>query len=157
IDMDLNTHPLLPDISVASPGAGLKWHSDDEQAWLTNPNAGGVDLTYTISGVNLTSPAPVVLYWADSQGKAISGAPAITKGDGGAPLMTQTAVSLTPYKIHIPGAQLGIPPKGASELLAIVDPTDATHPVGQVIETIEPNNQVTLDASASAIVKNSVV
>ncbi len=126
----------LPNLAVQS----INWHASTDDQWNApdgdNPesgaNAGGVDISYSISVAALPQAAPIALYWVDGSGTKLSGA--ISTGDDGSPLVSQTADNPNDeyYSIHVPASQLLVPPTGAAGLLVSLDPSDSPQYVGLV-------------------------
>jgi hypothetical protein len=144
----------LPDIAVQP----IVWRPSTEAEWKGDPtNAGGVDVTYTISGSDLPQAAPIELYWTYAAGDILSN-PVTTTDVNGNTLMTETAVNPTgqSYHVIVPASLLGTPQPGATALKVVIDPMDSTHPGGLITESSEDNNSQTLDASPNAILNSSV-
>ena len=145
---------LLPDIEMHS----LTWHPDTDLQWANNPNAGGVDFTYTVHGAILAQGAPLTLYWTDgSKPDCDKLSASIRFGDDFAPLKVASADGT--YTVHVPAAQLGIPQPGdkdVTNLLVLADPTDSGNPLGTVLESDEGNNYASLGASKNDILVDSV-
>ena len=145
----------LPAVMVQSiqwhPSTQDQWNAPDGDSPESGSNAGGVDILYTVSGANLPGAVPIALYWTDESGRTISGA--ITRGDDGNRLMSETAVNLSDevYTIHVPASQLLVPPTGAAMLLVTVNPPDSAKYVALVAVDNEPNQSNTIAANAESI------
>jgi hypothetical protein len=139
----------IPDVEPTS----LTWHPSSQIEWGNSPNAGGVDLNYQISAADLPQAVPIQLFWGNGDTK-LSQTP-ITIGDDGQTLVTQTAANAT-YSIHIPASSLGIPPPGADDLIAVINPPDSPNPQGNLILTQQNDVNTMLSAAASDVLTNSV-
>ena len=148
--------------SVALPvvaAQAIQWHPSTENDWNaddgvdpeTGDNAGGVDIQYTITGADLPQAIPMELYWANGSGDDVSSA--IRTGDDGSPLMSETEVTATgDYDcIHVPAANLLVPPHGAVSLRLAFDPADSSDYYGLVAVDNEPDPSNTLIADAESI------
>jgi hypothetical protein len=143
-----------PDIAVKT----INWHPSTQDEWNapdgvnpeTGANAGGVDVTYTISDADLPQAAPIVLYWVDGLGNELS-AP-ITTGDDGGTLMTETDANTSgeAYKIHVPASQLGVPPAGTKALMVTLDPSDSPNYVTAMVDNA-PSAANTFQVNANSI------
>jgi len=151
----------LSDLALQS----INWHPSTQQLWSGpnsdspegGSNAGGVDITYTISGADLPQAAPIALYWVDASGNKLSGA--ITTGDDGSDLLTKTAVNTTDqpsYQVHVPAIQLGVPPPNSTGLMVVLDPSDSSQYVAQIEVDNGSGSVNTLVASSQAILISSV-
>ena len=134
------------------PSTDDEWNADDGVDPETGANAGGVDIQYTITGdADLPQAIPMALYWVDGSGNAVSSA--ITTGDNGDPLMSETEVTATgDYdSIHVPSANLLVPPNGAVSLQVTLDPADSADYYGLVAVNNTPAPSNTLIADAESI------
>ena len=99
--------------------------------------AGGVDYGYQIGGGDLSQATTIELDWASGTTvDTIIGNPIVST-------TTETAVGT--YSLHATPAQLGAPPPGATDLLAVVDPNNLVSPAApsKVAALTLPNIAVT--------------
>jgi len=155
----------LPELDVNS----ITLHPDTADTWASDPDgAGGVDVTYQITGTDLPAPVPIALYWASGTTINTANSGALTQGDNGLVLMTNTSQG-GPYSFHVPAEYLETPPQGTTNLLVVLDPpttmlsstpTQApaatTDGYGQLIEATDQSNVDALSVSASVLLSNSV-
>jgi VCBS repeat-containing protein len=144
----------LPDIDLSMDPNEIALHPDPPDKWKSDHKmAGGVDITYTVTGTLPTS-APLFLSWAtgptlaEAVGTPIPTGPSGTAGD--------VETSADTYHVHVPADQLGIAPSGARYLVVMADPTNTQHPDGVINEANEGNNLAYLELSDDVVLKNSV-
>ncbi len=103
---------------------------------------GGVDFSYKVSGAALTQDTTAALYWSSSDQFA--------DAIGGPVYSTTIEHAVGDYgPFFVPNSVLGQPPAGATHLLLVTDPPDATHPNGLIDESDETNNVLTLATKAA--------
>jgi hypothetical protein len=142
----------LPDIAITS----FDWSPDNEDTWKSDPtDAGGVSLTYSISGSDLPQVVPIELYWATGKTLDTHIGDPIILDNVGEPLLTETVQGKN-YEYDLSAARLDTPKPGAKYLLAVVDPPDSQDPSGLIIEPNKKNNLAYLDASPESILYSSV-
>lgn len=116
--------------------------SDIAAISLNRSQDGGVEIAYGVSGTPLKTATAVTLYWATgSTFDTTTGGP-IYSGS------VQQPGSYGP--IHISADRLSNPPAGATQLLLVADPTSPDKPSGNVIETDETNNILSIPWSAKS-------
>lgn len=139
------------------PGVAWGWQGSFDESWgmdnvevringaadiaptsLTwNTAQAGVDFGYKVSGSDLTQDTTATLYWSSSENFA--------DAIGGPVYSTTIEHPVGDYgPFYVPNSVLGTPPTGATHLLLVTDPPDATHPNGLIDETDETNNVMSL-------------
>ncbi len=136
----------------------MQWHHDLAAKWReTDPHAaGGVDFRYTVQGAVLAGGTPFNLAWASGTtiDTEFASSPPIALGDDLTPLTVANTDG--EYTLHVPASELGIPPDGTQDLLAVADPTSASLPLGLIHESDEENNVQPLNATSHDVLDNSI-
>lgn len=151
VDESNNTASLaVPDLKMTA----LSWHPDTLDTWNANPlTAGGVGLSYEVANADLPADTTVAFYWAS--GPDFND---IIQPESGPAFSAPAEKVQGKHTLRVSSGQLGLPPRGTMDLLAVLDPTDAQHPTGRIYELDESSNdnQRPLDASPASVIGDSV-
>ncbi|MFN0054006.1 MAG: hypothetical protein ACKV0T_17645 [Planctomycetales bacterium] len=109
----------------------------------TDPLTDSVVLNYSVTGSNLTRAVPITLRWATG--------PSIEYAIGSSLVTVDSLTAIGEHESRIPTSNLGVPPLGATHLLAMIDPTSAIASNGALTEANEGDNVVALPIVDAAI------